>query len=591
MRLQSCHPVNKGQLQTTEDRRWSQFEKELRAVRPEKARPEPPAGEPARQRVWRVAQSARFDAAVTLILSANAVLLCTQHESEPAALARTRAHSEVGFTALYVLEVAVKLAAYGAEGFAADQQDNIAAFCCAASIVDSGLFLSGTSCGADSGASSMLRLFRALRLVRLLRLASRVPGLELFSTAAQAALPLIWRITAVLVMEVLIVAQIGVALFYDVDFSMGGKNPSASFTSTVKGMQLLWITATGDFWVEFMTMASQSYYWTSALFFGLFLLSMQFIMLNLFTMVITECFEVLRDEKRAHINALVPVYCKIWHHFDPAGAGTIRREQLVSFVGALPPPLGIGAHRTPVTSVPFPARCCASSKKPPVGDETDDDAEDDGGGGMDSTSRAHVLLAQPNFAEGCDFTETLIGLCAFYLASAEGINVPAQYDGHALEQTCAMMKIKNALRNWVRKRRRRAGAGAAPPGWLGDGGDDDDDVAQLREELKEERDRSAETRAQLAQLRERRAADGGASCGDEVDKNLRQVRRDISRIDGSLELLCEENAHDAGGGVSDGPFGLFCSSVGFTANAEPVELAEEPWNIDVVREGDPPAGW
>ena len=63
---------------------------------------------------------------------------------------------------------------------------------------------------------------------------------------------------------------------------------------------------------------------------------MQFIMLNLFTMVITECFDVLRDEKRAHINALVPVYCKIWHHFDPAGAGTIRREQLVSFVGALP---------------------------------------------------------------------------------------------------------------------------------------------------------------------------------------------------------------------------------------------------------------
>mgnify|MGYP004091049091 FL=1 len=51
-------------------------------------------------------------------------------------------------------------------------------------------------------------------------------------------------------------------------------------------------------------------------------------MLNLFTMVITECFEVLRDEKRAHINALVPVYRQVWHHFDPAGAGFIKREQL-----------------------------------------------------------------------------------------------------------------------------------------------------------------------------------------------------------------------------------------------------------------------
>ena len=118
-----------------------------------------------------------------------------------------------------------------------------------------------------------------------------------------------------------------------------------------------------------------------------------------------------------------------------------------------------------------------------------------------------------------------------------------------------------------------------------------DDVAQLREELKEEQDRSAYTRAQLAELRARRAADGGASCGDEVDANLRQVRRDISRIDGSLELLCEPDASAAGGGASDGPFGLFCSSMGFAANAEPIELAEEPWNIDVVREGDPPAGW
>ena len=87
--------------------------------------------------------------------------------------------------------------------------------------------------------------------------------------------------------------------------------------------------------------------------------------------------------------------------------------------------------------MPTPARCCAAAREETAGgggDETDDDAEDDGGGGMDSTSRARVLLAQPGFAERCDFTETLIGLCAFYLASAEGINVPAQYDGGALEQ-------------------------------------------------------------------------------------------------------------------------------------------------------------
>ena len=48
-------------------------------------------------------------------------------------------------------------------------------------------------------------------------------------------------------------------------------------------------------------------------------------------------YEVLRDEKRAHINALVPVYRQVWHHFDPAGAGFIKREQLVSFGGSRTP--------------------------------------------------------------------------------------------------------------------------------------------------------------------------------------------------------------------------------------------------------------
>ena len=64
-----------------------------------------------------------------------------------------------------------------------------------------------------------------------------------------------------------------------VDFGDGGRNPHASFENTFEGMQLLWLTGTGEYWVQFMQQASTKLYWPAALFFGLFLLSMQFILL------------------------------------------------------------------------------------------------------------------------------------------------------------------------------------------------------------------------------------------------------------------------------------------------------------------------
>ena len=81
-------------------------------------------------------------------------------------------------------------------------------------------------------------------------------------------------------------------------------------------LQLLWITATGDNWTDFLTAATESssdpmVTVISVLYFCAFLLSMQFIMLNLFTMVICEAFEVLRDETRSSTLALVPSFREV----------------------------------------------------------------------------------------------------------------------------------------------------------------------------------------------------------------------------------------------------------------------------------------
>ena len=107
---------------------------------------------------------------------------------------------------------------------------------------------------------------------------------------------------------------------------------------THRASQLLWVVATGDQWNIIMSVAAQ--HGVSSTFseragvglavgyFVLFLITMQMIMLNLFTMVICEAFEVLRDAGRASTLDLVPDFRSAWAAIDPNGVGEIRRTQV-----------------------------------------------------------------------------------------------------------------------------------------------------------------------------------------------------------------------------------------------------------------------
>ena len=296
-------------LRSNEDRRWAEFEAELRSQTPISLRHRPRGGRRAlHRRLWELADSRALDVAVHAALVASALLLCTEHAGEPAWLALARERGELLFSAMWAAEFALKTAAYGIRGLVSDGEDAVAVGCALASVAASALSLARAraSCRDAANDASALRLLRALRLVRLLYVLKRLPGLGLFSVAAEAVLPLIARITLLIGVLLLVVARLGVALFHGVDFSFDGHNPSAGFQSTFGGVQLLWLTATGELWVDFMEAAALDgggrHAWVAMLFFPSFLVVMQFIFLNLFTMTVTETYEVLRDESRAQVR-------------------------------------------------------------------------------------------------------------------------------------------------------------------------------------------------------------------------------------------------------------------------------------------------
>lgn len=89
------------------------------------------------------------------------------------------------------------------------------------------------------------------------------------------------------------------------DVTSGGLNAYASFATSEAGLQLLWLVATGESWSDFLVDAGQDI--SAVVFFCSFLLVMQFVMLNLFTLVITEAFEVMRAIfcSRTHLGVTV----------------------------------------------------------------------------------------------------------------------------------------------------------------------------------------------------------------------------------------------------------------------------------------------
>merc|ERR1712022_48656 len=124
------------------------------------------------------------------------------------------------------------------------------------------------------------------------------------------------------------------------------------------------------------------------------MLSVMFIMLNLFTMVISKASELLHNDARQSTMEHIGAYKTAWATLDPNGSGTIRRTQLVPLLWAIPEPLGCGvsAHAAETGESDLERR----TEK--------------------MRAYAKVILAQPESAAGCNFNEALIALITLHLA-------------------------------------------------------------------------------------------------------------------------------------------------------------------------------
>ncbi|KAI4822776.1 hypothetical protein KUCAC02_008304 [Chaenocephalus aceratus] len=203
---------------------------------------------------------------------------------------------------------------------------------------------------------SFLRLFRAARLIKLLRQGETIRILLWTFVQSFKALPYVCLLIAMLFF---IYAIIGMQLFGNIAIDEEGEsaiNPHNNFQTFVMALMLLFRSATGEAWHEIMLSClgskecdpltgnpepecgSQFAY----LYFVSFIFFCSFLMLNLFVAVIMDNFEYLTRDSSILGPHHLDEYVRIWAEYDPAACGRIHYKDMYSLLRVIDPPLGLG---------------------------------------------------------------------------------------------------------------------------------------------------------------------------------------------------------------------------------------------------------
>ncbi|RLW00334.1 hypothetical protein DV515_00008912 [Chloebia gouldiae] len=201
---------------------------------------------------------------------------------------------------------------------------------------------------------SFLRLFRAARLIKLLRQGYTIRILLWTFVQSFKALPYVCLLIAMLFF---IYAIIGMQVFgniaLDDETSINRHN---NFRTFLQALMLLFRSATGEAWHEIMLscLSNRACDPLSGLtkkecgsdfayfYFVSFIFLCSFLMLNLFVAVIMDNFEYLTRDSSILGPHHLDEFVRVWAEYDPAACCRIHYKDMYNLLRVIAPPLGLG---------------------------------------------------------------------------------------------------------------------------------------------------------------------------------------------------------------------------------------------------------
>ncbi|XP_052403727.1 voltage-dependent P/Q-type calcium channel subunit alpha-1A isoform X7 [Carassius gibelio] len=303
-------------------------------------------------RMWEFVVSPPFEYTIMALIALNTIVLMMKYDGASDTYEAVLANLNMVFTSLFSMECILKIIAFGVLNYFKDAWNIFDCVTVLGSITD----ILVTELGNNFINLSFLRLFRAARLIKLLRQGETIRILLWTFVQSFKALPYVCLLIAMLFF---IYAIIGMQLFGNIAIEEDGEsaiNQHNNFRTFFQALMLLFRSATGEAWHEIMLSClgkkqCDSHFGNvepecgsefAYLYFVSFIFLCSFLMLNLFVAVIMDNFEYLTRDSSILGPHHLDEYVRIWAEYDPAACGRISFRDMYEMLRHMSPPLGLG---------------------------------------------------------------------------------------------------------------------------------------------------------------------------------------------------------------------------------------------------------
>ncbi|XP_057202227.1 voltage-dependent P/Q-type calcium channel subunit alpha-1A isoform X2 [Triplophysa rosa] len=303
-------------------------------------------------RMWEFVVSPPFEYTIMALIALNTIVLMMKYYGASPAYEAVLAILNIVFTSLFSMECILKIIAFGVLNYFKDAWNIFDCVTVLGSVTD----ILVTELGNNFINLSFLRLFRAARLIKLLRQGETIRILLWTFVQSFKALPYVCLLIAMLFF---IYAIIGMQLFGNIAIEEDGEsaiNPHNNFRTFFQALMLLFRSATGEAWHDIMLSClgkkkcdqlsgndkSECGSEFAYLYFVSFIFLCSFLMLNLFVAVIMDNFEYLTRDSSILGPHHLDEYVRIWAEYDPAACGRISYRDMYEMLRHMSPPLGLG---------------------------------------------------------------------------------------------------------------------------------------------------------------------------------------------------------------------------------------------------------
>ncbi|KAJ8263387.1 hypothetical protein COCON_G00158440 [Conger conger] len=318
-------------------------------------------------RMWKFVVSPPFEYSILTMIALNTVVLMMKFHGAPPFYEAMLKYLNIVFTALFSLECVLKIIAFGPLNYLKDAWNWFDFVTVLGSITD----IVVTEINNKLINLSFLRLFRAARLIKLLRQGYTIRILLWTFVQSFKALPYVCLLIAMLFF---IYAIIGMQVFGNIELNEDtGINHHNNFQTFLQALMLLFRSATGEAWHEIMlsclskrrcdersgAIGEECGNDFAYFYFVSFIFLCSFLMLNLFVAVIMDNFEYLTRDSSILGPHHLDEFIRVWAEYDPAAwyvvfsstpsmtltaVGRIVYKDMYNLLRIISPPLGLGKN-------------------------------------------------------------------------------------------------------------------------------------------------------------------------------------------------------------------------------------------------------